>query len=512
MKALSVFVVGCMSFLSLAFPWYAQADTGDVVFSEIMYDLEGVDTNREWIELKNTTAQAIDISGWKLFDGSNHILNEPPENGGQGSLLIPPLGFVVIATHALQFKIDNPNYTGTLIDSSFSLNNTGDTIKMIDANQAIASEVTYASTVGAAGDGNSLQLYQSGWITSPSTPGGETVVQTQSNTTNTNSSSGGGSSSVSTVKPVFLDSKKEPVWSAHLALSAQSVFTFAPFTITPKITSPKGTQHTIGRFVYTLGDGRVFERENASPVSIEYAQAGSYVLFFEYFENKKDAIPVISERLLLSVEDTPILVTLDKTKGYTVKISNTHTKDINISGWTLSDGTTSFVFPKNTFLPGDHEVTLSSHAHTLSQDTLRLLTPTGHAVAVFPQQKETRASSTNFLPSLKTIFDDQPEQLVPKAVNTVSGNQLFSHIEKQENEETNESTSSYGASHQLSAQVPSVASSSNVYFWLFIGLLGCIGACMFIFLRTIKTPKEPATTGVDTEASGYTIEEIKEKE
>ncbi|MFA6339080.1 MAG: lamin tail domain-containing protein [Candidatus Paceibacterota bacterium] len=94
---------------------------GEVFINEIMYDLEGSDTDREWIEVCNNGSDPVDISSWKLFESnSNHTLNKI-----QGDGIISAGGFAIIADNSQKFLVDNPQFSGTLFDSSFSLSNEG---------------------------------------------------------------------------------------------------------------------------------------------------------------------------------------------------------------------------------------------------------------------------------------------------------------------------------------------------------------------------------------------------
>src|SRR5438105_3103548 len=71
-EAGGIVVVGLVFLLLLPTATFAQ-----VVISEIMYDAPGSDSHAEWIELQNTGDSAVDISKWKLNDGSNHVFNQP---------------------------------------------------------------------------------------------------------------------------------------------------------------------------------------------------------------------------------------------------------------------------------------------------------------------------------------------------------------------------------------------------------------------------------------------------
>ncbi|MDP6527582.1 MAG: lamin tail domain-containing protein, partial [Candidatus Pacebacteria bacterium] len=86
-----------------------------VVIGEIMYDLEGSDTDREWIEIFNESSSSVDLSGWRFFEGtSNHKLTLK-----QGGATLESGEYAVIVDDDVTFLIDWPNYSGALFDSSF---------------------------------------------------------------------------------------------------------------------------------------------------------------------------------------------------------------------------------------------------------------------------------------------------------------------------------------------------------------------------------------------------------
>lgn len=147
-----------------------------MIINEVMYDLPGSDTDREWIELYNDSPDPVTIIGgsageaWRIYDGANHLLNATP---AQGSMTILSGGFVIIAKNASGFLLDYPNFSGTIIQSSISLGNTEDAIGLrIGTNGSFFNEFSYQNALGATGDGNSLQRKPDGeWIASTPTPG-----------------------------------------------------------------------------------------------------------------------------------------------------------------------------------------------------------------------------------------------------------------------------------------------------------------------------------------------------
>lgn len=134
-------------------------------FTEIMYDLPGSDSGREWIEIQNNGLTPADIAALiKLREGgTDHRLAL-----AEGPALLAVGGYAIIADNPVKFFEDNPGFDGMVFDSSFSLSNTGETLALM-LNDAKLDEVMYESGWGAAGDGNSLQ--RGSWYAAPPTPG-----------------------------------------------------------------------------------------------------------------------------------------------------------------------------------------------------------------------------------------------------------------------------------------------------------------------------------------------------
>lgn len=128
-----------------------------IVINEIMYDLPGSDTDGEWVEIFNNSDAAVDLTGWKFNDGSNHILNIPPLNGGQGSIIIGPKNYAIISDNAPVFISEHPGFGAAVIDSSFSLKNTSSTLKIINKEGMIIDSIFYDSSLGANGNDKTLE-------------------------------------------------------------------------------------------------------------------------------------------------------------------------------------------------------------------------------------------------------------------------------------------------------------------------------------------------------------------
>jgi hypothetical protein len=141
----------------------ARAAASSVVISEVLYDVKDLpDTDHEWVELYNSSDTAVSLQGWKFADSSNHTLNAPPANGGQGSLSIEPRGYVILSGNAATFLADHPGFVGTVIDTVMSLNNAGATLSVLSSTGQVVDSFTYTSSLGGSGDGcYSLEQYSS---------------------------------------------------------------------------------------------------------------------------------------------------------------------------------------------------------------------------------------------------------------------------------------------------------------------------------------------------------------
>jgi len=90
-----------------------------LVITEIMYDVPGTDTGREWIEVFNNGDSNIDPTQFKLFENSsNHVITLPEIYTNSTSYL--GVGeYAVIADNPTKFIEDWPEYSGLLFDSVF---------------------------------------------------------------------------------------------------------------------------------------------------------------------------------------------------------------------------------------------------------------------------------------------------------------------------------------------------------------------------------------------------------
>jgi hypothetical protein len=153
------------------FSW-AGLVCADFEITEIMYDQEGTDTNREWVEVRNVGTSSEDLSKWFLFsDNTKHKLVPQTES------IIPAGSYTVIVQNVEQFKVDYSNFQGSLFDSSWTgFNNTTESVSLKNPNLNIISPMTYTSGMGGNGNGNSLSKINGTWQNGVPTPGKDNQV------------------------------------------------------------------------------------------------------------------------------------------------------------------------------------------------------------------------------------------------------------------------------------------------------------------------------------------------
>ena len=163
-KYLSVIFITIVLFLTpIIFTQSTFADKDENIrFNEIMYNPQGSDSGHEWIEIYNEKDASVDITGWRLYEnGVNHNLNEY-----QGGMIILAEGYAVIADNADTFLLDYPDYMGVLIDTAFSLSNSGEYLAIKNSDLEIIDELTYVPQSGADDTGMSLEFVDGDWFVS----------------------------------------------------------------------------------------------------------------------------------------------------------------------------------------------------------------------------------------------------------------------------------------------------------------------------------------------------------
>lgn len=113
----------------------------DIVIDEIMADPDpvvGLPALREWIELRNTTAFAINLQGWKIGDGT-------AVSGGMPNYTLAPNSYVIVCTGSAVPEL-TPFGNVISVTSFPSLSNDGKQLILTNAQGNTMHAVNYSST------------------------------------------------------------------------------------------------------------------------------------------------------------------------------------------------------------------------------------------------------------------------------------------------------------------------------------------------------------------------------
>ncbi len=310
-------------FLLLFLPFSAGAL---VRISEVMYDLEGSDTGREWIEIVNEGTGSVDVLSFRLFEANtNHSLTLI-----SGSPVLAEGGHAVIADNAEKFFLDWPGFSGPLFESSFSLSNTGEALGIKNGALGEEDSVSYTSEQGAQGDGYSLIWNGSIFAPGTPTPGQGTSSSSTEDETGESSISHGSDSGGEQVARITAYAGKDRVVvvGADILLSGEGYGT-------------EGTPLLNARYVWSFGDGGMAEGKN---ILHRYSYPGVYVVMLSLSSGDYTA----SDKFTL--EAVPANLSVRGETDGSVSVFNRGTAEIDLGRWMLRRGDVSFIVPLNTIL------------------------------------------------------------------------------------------------------------------------------------------------------------------
>ncbi len=355
------YIVALLIFISSSASVYA------VYISEIMYDPQGSDTSREWVEIYNDTNSAIDFTTWKLFEsGTNHGITS--YSGGSS---LQAGGYAVIADNPIKFLADFPNFQGVLYDSSFSLSNTGEQLILKDSNSNAVDTVTYVTSIGGNDDGSTLSKINGTWERGDGTPGNINQLSTSS------------------ISPVSASSTNQ-VTVPQMSPPSPDIVFYLPFERTvvagadtefsTYATSRDGKQISNLDCKWAFGDGG---QGVGTSTLYRYAYPGIYVA---QVEGGNFYIRGVGRTIVHVVPPDIVISKIDIGKyGAYVDIFNPNGYLVDLSQWKLTIDGASFPFPKNTVLLGKTTTRFSGVAMGFASSTV---TSSTSVKVLFPNLEE----------------------------------------------------------------------------------------------------------------------------
>lgn len=398
-------VVGALM-VFCATPMFVHA----ITITEIQYDPPGTDAGHEWIEIYNNQDEAIDLTGWKLFENNvNHGIAAYTE-----SLVLPAGAYAVIADQPAQVIAAYPTIE-YVFDSAFSLNNTGETLVLKNKELVMVDTVTYNATSGGSGNGATLNKVGNAWVPRMPSPGNPPSTTTPSEP-NTNSEEGNGSSDSAyehddpdgtptqsaSDAAQKKEAPKEPLYTLTLEIDAIAVAN------DPVIFKGVFTKDTLtlqsGRFEWNLGDGTYFTANKLTQFLHTYQSPGTYVVVLEYYRTVFDEVPFLRVVKPLEVITGSVMIT-EISPGGSIVLNNEDQKDVSLADWKIIAGAATFTFPKNTILQSEGTLAIPFTVHGLGvgpRSSVSLFKPDGTRIAVFPRER----LRTSADPAIQS-FDDE---------------------------------------------------------------------------------------------------------
>ena len=335
---------------------------GQIEITEIMYDHEGADSGFEWLEIHNTGASNVDIGSWYFYENETH-------HG------LVPDGFSNLGPDERALIVQNlENIYGEygtnlrLIKSSFSLNNTGETLSMSNPDKVIQDTKSYNVDDGAVGNGYSLQWTSSSWIEGAPTPG-------QENTSSSGESVSGGSASTSSSQQKKTTKEEVDYYTGYLHITSQA-FVRSPVSIEAYVTHTNERRSIKkmkgGVYYINFGDGMSFESDERIDREHTYEYPGEYELVFEFHTSQlskhAEDEPKVTIRKTLKVFEHDIeIVDIDVESGISIK--NNTNSDIDLEGWQLAYQHQVHTFPKYSLIPKGKTVTIPKKVHAMGNIT-----------------------------------------------------------------------------------------------------------------------------------------------
>lgn len=135
-----------------------SASAAKLCVSELNYNSDSAYNAGDWIELHNYGTTSLNLSGWKLSDGSdNHLFLFPT------GTVIAPNGYLVITEDSVKFKSQFPSVNNRIGPLGFNFSNSGDQIRLFNHLNTVYLSFYYQDLapwpVPADGGGYTCELY-----------------------------------------------------------------------------------------------------------------------------------------------------------------------------------------------------------------------------------------------------------------------------------------------------------------------------------------------------------------
>ncbi len=375
--------------LSFFIPVLAQAS---VFINEVAWMGTAVSASDEWIELYNDGTEEVSLSGWRL-------------EALDGAPAITLSGAISANGYYLLERTDDMTVPDIVADKIYTgdLGNTGETLKLLDANGVVIDTATGGSNWMNIGGNNTTkdtpQRQTDGtWLTGISTP--KALNTTVASETPGGEVAGAGTSTTPTSarKRTITGGYKQIVFGyagENLTGIAGITLTFKGFAV-----SDKNVLLPAARYRWSFGDGT---RKQGRHITHAYEEPGTYTIVLHVADEEQQWRDTITATIL------PATVTIAAAKagerGY-IEIQNNGDVEIDLSNWklrVLSDARSkndTFTLPATTIIAPHTSVRFASRVTGFvltEKDIVEVRYPSGVRASKFFRDHLVATSSVEIL-------------------------------------------------------------------------------------------------------------------
>lgn len=321
--------------LSILMPIYVSAQ---IIFTEVMYDTLGIDSKHEWFEVFNSGSEQVDITTYDLIENDKgHGITS-----FQGESILSSKQYAIISSDAGTFLADNPEFSGLIFDSVFSLNNTGEKLELKDSSGNITDSITYNPEIGAKGNGNTLQKNGDIWIAAEATPGIENKTESANEdekTTGSTTTQNTETESISShsQQTELSDEKEKQI----LSIGAGRERLGSPHnSMLFEVNIKDENVFNSKEFIWSFGDG---DSKRGKKVNHTYLFSGTYSVVVQGFAGNLKAIA----RTIVHIKDPEVSFIYH---GNSVEIKNNGKTEFNLGKIRLESGNNIFDIAKDTII------------------------------------------------------------------------------------------------------------------------------------------------------------------
>jgi len=392
----------------------------NVVITEVMYDLDGNDTDRECVEIYHDGSDDIDLAEWRfVVGGTKHTFLAYPEGG---NVVLPAGTYAVVVDKPEVFLADWPGFSGKILDSSFSLKQAGDTLSIRNPDGVDVDTVQYDPSVGGGGDGTTLQKSGGQWIAALPTPGAMNATHgyaPPASSEDGTAGTSGTSSGAQTTSMMADDSEKHITAKIDLGFvgNTKTIVVGADTLFKGKAFGFDGTPLLAPRYSWTFGDGGTKEGEQ---VLYHYRYPGTYIVVLNVSSGEYTA----ADRVKIDVVAADVVIASTGTGADSfVELKNDSSYELDLSWWRIRNGNTYFTLPKGTIIVPKGVIILPPENTRFSigvDNTLDLLYPNGEIAHTYSRVPPPISSSQTALrpPVVSTVAVAEKKVAIPVMVGS----------------------------------------------------------------------------------------------